>query len=804
MLYIFASLLVIAASIANADCGQAASTFVFNPPSLPFQDTQFGVQFTVKLQQAPTAEIDIALSLPGFQLSVDVLTFTNQNWDTEQTVVVIANTNFHANAASAAIPMVVGINAPCIQTLHQCNFNYMVNRVSAVGLTCSVNGDPHYNAFDGTSFNFQGVGAFYLVKTPFLSIEGYQFPCTAKPNPRGGDPTCLGAVSVRYGNSALIVSVAVDNALAQGTQQPTLQRLTPTIDGITYTPNNTFQASNWMITLLDGSTINILTGQWLGITYLDAHIFLAPGHAGQMGGLCNVKGGNMACTTGESLPVSNVDQLQHCASTWLVPEADNQMNGNFAGNFLSPFNKLFGNAQVPTNFQPGLTWGPNTYSACQTQNTIAAPAVVNSNNNNGNANTNVDPAAVLLPLSNANTTAANTTSNKTTQVNNPTAVNNTTLTPINGATPSGNPVVALPPILPPAQTQPVLITIRRQVPRLVIVVQPPPSYNPTSFVYVPQPPVVTNTFTPPATPFVAPTFPAADIQKAQSFCQQVMNVPGCGELGQNLVAHYVQSCVFDLLASGGQGFTENNRLSLNANCAALSNYAIASAVPTLNASSIATNVQVAAGLGQNSCGNQCSGKGTCGSLGCQCNIGFTGIDCSIPLVMYTPPPAPQLVYAPVPPTPADLIPVPQQVAAPPSAPASSQPALPNTASAPAAQAATPQQPAPEVPIAQVPIAQVPGAKAPAASVPPNSQDASNNNVSDLGSTVAPAGSLINDAPQNDGAQASLGAPILMAPSVPNQPKMIPVNENNVNNVLNKSNASVVAASLIYFLSFIAL
>lgn len=56
---------------------------------------------------------------------------------------------------------------------------------------------------------------------------------------------------------------------------------------------------------------------------------------------------------------------------------------------------------------------------------------------------------------------------------------------------------------------------------------------------------------------------------------------------------------------------------------------IADSVPAVVAN--ATQIQVAAGLGTNSCASSCTAHGTCGSNGCRCDATWGGADCSVDL-----------------------------------------------------------------------------------------------------------------------------------------------------------------------------
>ncbi len=83
---------------------------------------------------------------------------------------------------------------------------YPITQPIVNGATCVVNGDPHYKPFAHKEYDFQPVGDAYLFKSNLLTIQARTFPC-------GKDVTCVGAVAIRYGKSAIIFETPSDKKL---------------------------------------------------------------------------------------------------------------------------------------------------------------------------------------------------------------------------------------------------------------------------------------------------------------------------------------------------------------------------------------------------------------------------------------------------------------------------------------------------------------------------------------------------------------------------------------------------------------
>jgi hypothetical protein len=86
--------------------------------------------------------------------------------------------------------MKASLDAPCEKN-NKCEQSIKIDRIPTMGKSCLISGDPHYKAFDTLQYDFQGRGSFYYVKSEYLTVQGYQFPCL------GNGVTCIGAVAVK-------------------------------------------------------------------------------------------------------------------------------------------------------------------------------------------------------------------------------------------------------------------------------------------------------------------------------------------------------------------------------------------------------------------------------------------------------------------------------------------------------------------------------------------------------------------------------------------------------------------------------
>ncbi|KAJ3231936.1 hypothetical protein HDU78_007438 [Chytriomyces hyalinus] len=617
-----------------AKCGNVQELFVFNPPSLLYNATEPGAKFTVSMTQKPNRTADVILSLPGFKFDTPdgVLTFTDENYQIPQEVVVVAESSI-INAGTAALKMNVQIDAPCMPA-HRCEFPYFVNKATATSKTCIVSGDPHFSAFDGSAFDYQGVGGMYYLKSESLEVQGFQYPCS-----EGNPLACVGAASIRYGDSIVLVNgmAEVGSFKQRAVNGAELTRISEDgIIGVTYTPEKIVNSPTFTFTTDDGSTVVV---NWNSFPYLSVTINLSPAlQGGVTGGLCAVKGGKYQ---------DSLDKI-------LIPNEDYHMHKKFIPkSVVHPLsNKKFWGPNKFKKLSAGVPRNETTYNNVCVVVVEAKPQPppqvvidyaippMNPNNpqnqifqqlNPGNGlpltsggsspglstggqvnqgNSNATTPSAVVPVAQANN-GSNTapTVGSVAKPNNSTTASNGTAPANAGApvtVPSGNPANA--------------------------------ANNAASQVIpVGQPHVFEALFT------------ATDLENALKQCRDIINVPGCrGLKAMNPVyeTNAIAACAKDFLRTGGHVFTNSHLQGYMAQCQQIAHATVNSPVVIANnGTAKAAAVIVTAGYGKNECPNACSGKGVCSSIGCQCVSPFSGIDCSIDTTIYAPPAqAPVLQY----------------------------------------------------------------------------------------------------------------------------------------------------------------
>ncbi|KAJ3111973.1 hypothetical protein HDU96_005112 [Phlyctochytrium bullatum] len=135
-----------------------------------------------------------------------------------------------------------------------------------------------------------------------------------------------------------------------------------------------------------------------------------------------------------------------------------------------------------------------------------------------------------------------------------------------------------------------------------------------------------------------PTYLSEDeVKKAEKTCQELVVPKGCDKVCPNELAHYLRSCVSDILTLGTYTFCESTRQAVNALCETLTGYMADTDKPEVVKQ--AEEIRKDLGYGdEHKCKNDCSGRGECKQGGCVCRSPFTGADCSVDPVSL--PPAP--------------------------------------------------------------------------------------------------------------------------------------------------------------------
>ncbi|KAJ3179496.1 hypothetical protein HK101_010031 [Irineochytrium annulatum] len=315
--------------------GCTRNGLIFDPPTLTLDDSDFKGSFTVKLAAEPKGDVAVYLDGTDILFSDAVLAFDSSNWNKGQKVSVIADADFYGDIETKTIKIEADIDAPCDNL---CPQDYTGTRTKYPGQTCGWTGDPHISTFDSLYVFFRGQGVYDFIKSEHLNVQGYLYPCTWN-GKRQEQATCTGAVAIRYGDSAVILSLVSDdykNAALNGKQiVPKLHKVTDDISGMTWTPKNGDASDTWVITLADGSNIHVTAGYSREMNHLDVSVFLAAGYYGTCGGLCNQhlsdgKGdGMLHGSNGKQYSLESADDIVAWGETWAVDSSDSLFESHY-------------------------------------------------------------------------------------------------------------------------------------------------------------------------------------------------------------------------------------------------------------------------------------------------------------------------------------------------------------------------------------------------------------------------------------------------------------------------------------------
>ncbi|KAI8609322.1 hypothetical protein BC830DRAFT_1085576 [Chytriomyces sp. MP71] len=339
---------ILAITHVAADCSAAKSIFVFDPPSLDYQATIAGAQFTVTLASAPNQTFEAGLNLDGFMFDTPKLSFTADNWNKSQTVTVMAEPDLAVPDGQHGFKVVASINAPCMPHLHRCNANYGIQYTHSPGLHCTIVGDPQVHTFDGTGYTQVDAGSFYFVKNDYLEVQGFLYNCD-------DGIVCLGAVSVRYGDSVLLID---------GDHTPdgngVVKKVSDSLNGLTYTPTgNSDNGGRFTIGTFqtaDGSKIVVDNDLWEHAPHMNVDITLSPFFR-------------------------NVESTGQCANTpgniqtWPVASENQHIHKHYvAGILRDPLVKH--NLDPTKPLRAGMTFNETTYADICVIQVIQPPVVI--------------------------------------------------------------------------------------------------------------------------------------------------------------------------------------------------------------------------------------------------------------------------------------------------------------------------------------------------------------------------------------------------------------------------------------------
>lgn len=157
----------------NPKAPNLKGTFLtFDPPLLNLDRfTADEAPVAVSLKEKPNGPVSIYLEAPNLIFSECKLDFNTKNWDQKQTVKVSAIPYLTVAAANRKIKAKLCYCDKTNTELHKSCQDYNVDRSKGNGFSCNISGDPHYYSFARRLFHFQGLGAFYLVKSKNLCIQ---------------------------------------------------------------------------------------------------------------------------------------------------------------------------------------------------------------------------------------------------------------------------------------------------------------------------------------------------------------------------------------------------------------------------------------------------------------------------------------------------------------------------------------------------------------------------------------------------------------------------------------------------------
>ncbi|KAJ3105878.1 hypothetical protein HDU97_007377 [Phlyctochytrium planicorne] len=696
------------------ECKDKKAFLIFDPPVLQINDYSFDVPFSVKLASKPSGEVTVFLDGKGLSFSDNTITFDPKNWNVPQKLYLMTTPVFYKDQSSVDVEVVATVDGAC-ESYTGCKQSYHGKRYKFEGGSCVVSGDPHFKLFNGKTVTHMGVGVYHLIDSEYLSVQSYQYPCVPVP---GYPATCVGAVAVRYGDSAAIVSVAKKGDYSKvdlkNYGHPSLTRLSEDLEGIDYYPKDKAESDKWEFKLDDGSTITITVGNLNGVSWLDVNIFVQAGYYGKVGGLCNAHDEKyketLHCSDGKSKGYKEQSDIEYWANSWKVKDDVNMFYGKYQAGWKKwskskPYKPKKGcqattyKTCAPKTTQPPKTTTTKIYVTKTKTKTTTKPVEVTTSTTKATVvtststteivytssssvytstststsvytTTTVVPTSTVVPVTTTTTTteivetytsevvytetesstapitttaAVTTTSTKTsctvppykpTEYTYQTETPKTTIVP--GTTVA--PVVTVTTTTTKSQGTVYTTTTTVSVPAGTV---PAVIYTPT-YTTIPKPPVQPNDpyyggdddddddeddyHVPCPYDYRPPS--VEEVMKIEATCKSILTIKGCPAICPIEHRNVLRACVIDMLTTGSYAFAESTRRTLASTCEIMSSYL----VEDDNDAKVtaATTVRASAGFGDEvACKNDCSGKGICSNIGCQCVSPWTGDDCSI-------------------------------------------------------------------------------------------------------------------------------------------------------------------------------
>ncbi|KAJ3081596.1 hypothetical protein HK102_002243 [Quaeritorhiza haematococci] len=337
-------------------------SIIFSPNPLSLADiTQQGTQFGVRLNKPPSSHQNaiVFLEANGLRFSKCALQFNQWNYDKTQTVVVEPIPFFDKRVDGK---LDVQIKAKIYTEDGQGDFNGFetqvpVSRDVKSGASCLSWGDPHIVSWDGSKYDVQRPGAFWLVKSPELLVQVLHYPCNNK-------VTCNAAVAVQYRQDVVVLSSSYNPTNGQTTK---LFRGTAKLNSLTpcSSKSGDKKIQRHELILSDGTKVSLSVNYWDGPKTWqgDVQVWSPSKYFNAVTGMCGTYNANPAddLTTASGEVVKDATVF---GDSWRVADSDNLFN-RCASNpgacqldhLIQPINsnRRVANhiCQIPKAFKPG-------------------------------------------------------------------------------------------------------------------------------------------------------------------------------------------------------------------------------------------------------------------------------------------------------------------------------------------------------------------------------------------------------------------------------------------------------------------
>lgn len=195
-------------TLAQAVVGfEASSVLQFNPSVIRIDDSQRSSSFDVSVRDPRSCKsIRVFFESDKVTFANCTVVFNQNNFNVPQRVSVAAVPVYGSNLQQTTSNFKIYAK---IYT-EGCTIDQGVVSVDAVrnvvpGGYCHSWGDPHFRTWNGINYDFMGVGTYYLVRSPSITIQSTMFTCmeSARADQR---LTCNGVIAIRKNNGLLVVN----------------------------------------------------------------------------------------------------------------------------------------------------------------------------------------------------------------------------------------------------------------------------------------------------------------------------------------------------------------------------------------------------------------------------------------------------------------------------------------------------------------------------------------------------------------------------------------------------------------------